>query len=393
MLKRMLLGLLVQTGPGMRLLNRLEKIDWLEGELRRHDAGMQSLSANLMQSLSANLSAHLEDVVRARSDFMESRIDLSMQVLEARIDNIYKSLLRQERVSIDSKWTQAELEDIVALDFGNITIRELRERIQSEHELISRTVIKTDRLASTPLKLEIAEGDPALPSYLAVHVKRFERSFDAIRAILPRLPNSVRPRVLDIGTHGCYHPELFEIFGEDVQFVGSYDDKYHVYPRECFHEINLERDALPFPDEYFDLVTSFEVIEHYYQDPMYSLGEINRVLKLGGGLVLSTPNVGSWLSVLNVLTGYHPYRYGRFTPGDFPHVHEFTPNELRLLLHSAGFESHVRTESIYAEVEYIYLAQLVRRLRFEAAERGDTIFATAAKVGPVSDKRPDELYC
>jgi SAM-dependent methyltransferase len=388
MLKRLFLRSLARSGPGLRLLDRLGKIDQLAQELERREARLQELSAHL----GAELSAHVEAIVQARSDFIESRVDISGQLLESRIDNIYKSLLRQEKISSDTKWTQMELEDIIALDFGNLTIRELRERIQAEHELISRTVVKADRLASTSLKLRVVDDDPGLPSYLAIHIKRFEHSFDLIRRALSGLPSTPRPRILDIGTHASYHPEMFELFGENAHFIGSHNKKYQTYSAEHFSEINLERDALPFPDDYFDIVTSFEVIEHYYQDPMFSLGEMNRVLKSSGYLVLSTPNVTSWLSVLSVLTGHHPYRYGRFTPGDFPHVHEFTPNEVRLLLRSAGFDPHVHTESIYAEFEYMYLAQLVRRLRFEALERGDTIFAIAAKTGPVADRRPGSLY-
>src|SRR6267143_1760416 len=52
-------------------------------------------------------------------------------------------------------------------------------------------------------------------------------------------------------------------------------------------------DPLPFPDEVFDLVWCTEVIEHVV-DPAFTLGEINRVLKPGGRLLLSTPNSAFW---------------------------------------------------------------------------------------------------
>ncbi|RYF82649.1 MAG: class I SAM-dependent methyltransferase [Chitinophagaceae bacterium] len=46
---------------------------------------------------------------------------------------------------------------------------------------------------------------------------------------------------------------------------------------------------LPFEDSYFDVAVSFETLEHLYeQDEM--IGEIKRVLKKDGALIISTPN-------------------------------------------------------------------------------------------------------
>jgi len=50
-------------------------------------------------------------------------------------------------------------------------------------------------------------------------------------------------------------------------------------------------EKLPFPDNYFDLVLSHEVLEHV-QDDQQAINEILRVLKLGGRLVLFVPNRG-----------------------------------------------------------------------------------------------------
>jgi len=51
----------------------------------------------------------------------------------------------------------------------------------------------------------------------------------------------------------------------------------------------MDGTKLPFPDEYFDAITSFETIEHTtkYRE---MLQEFFRVLKKGGRLILSTPN-------------------------------------------------------------------------------------------------------
>jgi ubiquinone/menaquinone biosynthesis C-methylase UbiE len=50
-------------------------------------------------------------------------------------------------------------------------------------------------------------------------------------------------------------------------------------------------EKLPFPDDYFDLVLSHEVLEHV-QDDQLAVTEIIRVLKPGGRLILFVPNRG-----------------------------------------------------------------------------------------------------
>ena len=57
---------------------------------------------------------------------------------------------------------------------------------------------------------------------------------------------------------------------------------------------NVEKDIFPFNDETFDMVICTEVLEHLIQDPGHMMYEINRVLKPGGFLILTTPNALFW---------------------------------------------------------------------------------------------------
>ncbi len=74
---------------------------------------------------------------------------------------------------------------------------------------------------------------------------------------------------------------------------------------------------LGFPDHTFDLVTSIEVIEHLSNPERY-LGEIRRVLKDKGVLVLSTPNKHISSPIPGTMWPYH--------------VREFYPYELENLV-------------------------------------------------------------
>src|SRR5207244_2574644 len=59
----------------------------------------------------------------------------------------------------------------------------------------------------------------------------------------------------------------------------------------AFYQAALE--ALPFPDQSFDYLTSHEVIEHV-EEPATALREFARVLRPGGICVIATPNGASW---------------------------------------------------------------------------------------------------
>ena len=75
---------------------------------------------------------------------------------------------------------------------------------------------------------------------------------------------------------------------------------------------------LPFPDDSFDLVTTFQVLEHV-PDPTAFLQEIKRVARPGGTVIVATPNAAIRL-------------YPGMTPWNPFHVHEYLAAELRDLL-------------------------------------------------------------
>jgi SAM-dependent methyltransferase len=109
-----------------------------------------------------------------------------------------------------------------------------------------------------------------------------------------------------------------------------------------FAEFDLEL-GFPLPDSHFDVVTAFEVIEHVVSTPRRLLGESRRVLKRGGLLYLTTPNVCAWAKVRRMLSQVHPYDAGAYSM-DFQerhhmcHVYEYDPWTLQQVVQSEGFE-------------------------------------------------------
>lgn len=74
-----------------------------------------------------------------------------------------------------------------------------------------------------------------------------------------------------------------------------------------FVECNVN-DGLPYPDAAFDAVIVIEVLEHTMV-PYRVLAEIKRVLKPGGVLIFSVPNVGHMMSRFSFLLGGHYYMF------------------------------------------------------------------------------------
>jgi 2-polyprenyl-3-methyl-5-hydroxy-6-metoxy-1,4-benzoquinol methylase len=104
----------------------------------------------------------------------------------------------------------------------------------------------------------------------------------------------------------------------------------------AFHEVDLAQGIPLAVGRDFDAACCVEVVEHV-ENPWQLLREIERVLAPGAILLLSTPNVASFLSRLVFLrTGsLHQFRpedleYGHLTP--------IPPVQLRTMVSHAGFD-------------------------------------------------------
>jgi len=115
------------------------------------------------------------------------------------------------------------------------------------------------------------------------------------------------------------------------------------------YQIDIDRDDLPFDDEYFDVVYCGEIIEHVF-DPDHLLEETHRVLRPEGNCVISTPNLAGWPNRFALLLGYQPYPMAasprheslgkllmRDPEGQWGHIRIMTLRALKELLTLHGF--------------------------------------------------------
>jgi SAM-dependent methyltransferase len=233
--------------------------------------------------------------------------------------------------------------------------------------------------------------DEGARRYLAKHIPRLARTL----ALVP--PPQTTSRALELGCYMQITPLLDrfcgyrEVRGAYYGPPGKIDRKTMPFPdREFICEIDhfdAERDRFPYPDEHFDLVVAGEIIEHMTYDPMHLLLESRRVLREGGYLLLTTPNIASLASVFKILEGKNNpqiYPHYKIPDGDpeAGHRREYTAWEIGEASKAAGFE----VERLFTTVieEYLGewrspLASFLREQGYSTENRGEQTWCLARK--------------
>jgi glycosyltransferase involved in cell wall biosynthesis/SAM-dependent methyltransferase len=248
---------------------------------------------------------------------------------------------------------------------------------------------------------------PEARHYVSQHTSRFVRTLemtpagDASKSILEmgaymQITPALKYKLGYGCVRGCYYGPLGRV---DRKTIVSEDGESF----ECSIDLfDAERDVYPYENESFDTVLCCELMEHLFADPMHMMAEINRILKPGGHLLLTTPNLGSLRAIAAILQGYHPSFFPAYIrprnegeEAEARHNREYVPMEVQHLLTNSGFEM-VRLETgEFLDVphpEFGWVNQLLDRYMVNNRLRGDGIYALGRKTGPVKDRWPAWLY-
>jgi 2-polyprenyl-3-methyl-5-hydroxy-6-metoxy-1,4-benzoquinol methylase len=196
-------------------------------------------------------------------------------------------------------------------------------------------------------------------------------------------------------------------FPTPISFINKETEKLSEF---SWDEMNVEMDPLPYADKSFEVVLCCEVIEHLTMSPVYMLGEIHRVLKDDGLLILTTPNSLRLSNVRSLIIGHTVYdRYRRDSPyaAYGRHNREYTPGELQNLCSKLGFSvEYCRTADIYPRPTALmsrildlwiaiplYLIGLVsQRTDAKLPNKKDLIFIRAKKAGLFHQEFPEDIF-
>jgi glycosyltransferase involved in cell wall biosynthesis/SAM-dependent methyltransferase len=258
----------------------------------------------------------------------------------------------------------------------------------------------------TPEYVTTWAANPESLDYLDTHLTRLVKTLE----ITP--PGTAEDRILEMGAYlqitpalrsklgygsvrGCYYGPAGKI---DRRSAISTEGETFDCEIDLF---NAEKDPFPYPDGHFSTVLCCELIEHLTEDPMHLMSEINRIVKPGGHLVLTTPNIGSLRGIAAILEGYHP---GIFTAYIRPladgevearHNREYTPKEIERLLTNAGFTVTLIETGPFRQTprpEEGWVLNLLERFELPRELRGDDIYVVGRKTGGIRERFPDWLY-
>lgn len=124
-----------------------------------------------------------------------------------------------------------------------------------------------------------------------------KNDLDRYDLTLKKLPSSLVGKAMDLGIENPFTPILRKTF-PNLEITNTKNG------------LDFDVDRLPFQDKSFDVVFSFEVLEHL-MNPLWSLLECKRILKDGGTIFLTTPKGGFPSTLMWNDTHFHEIDYKR----------------------------------------------------------------------------------
>lgn len=140
--------------------------------------------------------------------------------------------------------------------------------------------------------------------YKQDNYRRMPEVYDTIISFVPAQGKELK--ILDLG---CGDGSLLERISIHRKFGVDISEEQLAIARAKGIEsflVNIDLDPLPFEDNFFDIIICTEVIEHVLV-PDKLLAEASRVLKKGGKLILTTPNLASLAKRLLLLANRNPF--------------------------------------------------------------------------------------
>lgn len=159
-------------------------------------------------------------------------------------------------------------------------------------------------------------------------------------------------RILDIGCGYGYFLKIcdeygLETYGIDISEYAINEARKIIRAKLYLHDVDEGLEM--FEDEFFDIVTLFDVIEHLLC-PYKVLKEAHRVLKKNGKIIITTPNLNAIARIWK-RDRWHGFR-------DPTHLYLFTPSSIKFLVERAGFKV-VRTEAVF---HFLALPNFIKKI-------------------------------
>lgn len=163
-------------------------------------------------------------------------------------------------------------------------------------------------------------------------------------------------RYLDIGcSNGRVTLEIAKVIGTtDVHGidVANIEDAKQRGVKAVYADLNTD-DKLPYEDNSFDIITSFDTIEHLYNTD-HVIREMKRILKPDGYVIIIVPRTDSLINIILLILGYQMMSadcsleksYGHFSENRLSgHMSHFTKRAIKEMVAHHGFKIEKYTEA------------------------------------------------
>ena len=157
---------------------------------------------------------------------------------------------------------------------------------------------------------------------------------------------------------GCGKTKIPNSIGIDFNFIEGFTDVVH----------NLNALPYPFPDNYFDEIHFYHVLEHL-DDPLHKLEEVHRILKTDGILFMRVPHFSSCGAFWDI-THKRPFSYSSFDIFQKNDYHSFyTKCRFKILKKKINYFGLYPNDGVYAKYIHpnqcnIFLKPIVRTINF-----------------------------
>jgi len=219
------------------------------------------------------------------------------------------------------------------LDFA-----ELPPQLASTPDTIAASLPKAREVVEEVAAIGLSEG---YVDYFKASTERYAHYLAAAIALLE--PESC---ILDVGNAPGHVGIGLHLLGHKVRGLNMNSEYRSNYASPDWLttfdviEMNFEHEPIPVADGSFDAVIFTEVLEHIAtRNPVQVLGELKRVLRPGGLMIFSTPNVCNISNIYALLHGRNIFWDKEIFYGSLDrHNREYTPAEVRQCFAEAGFE-------------------------------------------------------
>lgn len=203
--------------------------------------------------------------------------------------------------------------------------------------------------------------DKKYSSYFSDHKERYKSDLQNIKKFF------IEGEILEIGSLPCHLTYCLKSLGYSVIGLDINPERAASFIKQHDLDIvkcDIEKEKFPFDNNRFGLILFNEVFEHLRIDPIFTLQEIYRVIKHGGILILTTPNLYSLENILSYLLGkglainsFNEFKKLQ-NVGHMGHIKEYSTSEIKNFLQNMDFQLIMVKYKTYNRSRKGYLADL-----------------------------------